>query len=242
MATTAPAAKTALVAAIRAAHEPDVLVRRGLPPAVPRERQRIYVTTVSEYRRTGPGEVRQEVYVITVLVEAHSLQRDDGDEAEQDMWALVSSIEDVLQDDPELDGAVWEAVFDGGDELLTAPVDDGWIASARVAVPTADDDTFAISDLFIFRGLAGGHVAHEGLDFAWADFTDALRSQERENVISEPSQRIGLGLLFHRLALPLAALDKASFSLVEIDKVDDTQLRALGLTLGGRILSDRGGA
>lgn len=137
MAITAPAAKTALVAALQAAHGDDVLVKRGLPAAVPKQRQRVYITSVNEYRRQGADQVRLEAYVIVVVVEAQPLnapRNDEGQQAEAEMWALAQSVADVLDADPELGGSIWEAVFDGADELITAPIDDGWVANARVRV------------------------------------------------------------------------------------------------------------
>lgn len=131
-ASTIPAAKNALLAAIQARTAlttAGVLIERGLPVKLPSENERIYVNNARDIEREWAdlGAQRlEESYTIEVVVECYKAG-DYQTETEDRLWALVYEVELAVRSDLTLAGTVRIARPDGSQEDTFA-TDDGWVA------------------------------------------------------------------------------------------------------------------
>lgn len=140
MRTTAPAAEDDLVARLQARLGAEVLVQHGLPVAVPREIERVYLVGVEDLsrgQRTQQG-ARRENYTLPVVVE---VERAGGTPqarlaARARGWEVIGELEAELADDPELADVVDGAELLAVREFYVLPRSDntGWIARALVHV------------------------------------------------------------------------------------------------------------
>jgi hypothetical protein len=133
---TVPAAKDALRAALAAA-QPDALVRLHLPTTVPRQNARAYITGTENLTRTPVDEqhAMREQYELVLLLEARGYGT-DPQPATDAFWSLFEALEQILVDDPELDGAVDDSWLAAVPAENTLPLADnkGWITRAEVHV------------------------------------------------------------------------------------------------------------
>ena len=134
---TVPAAKQALLEQLQAHDDLDgVLILIGLPAEVPAEEERIYLTGTRDWaRELEDNAVHKETYDLPLLVEVHQTgTAAEREQIEQRLWAIVAAIDDALEQDDELGGAILgTAALVTGDEE-TNPTDDGWIARASIRV------------------------------------------------------------------------------------------------------------
>lgn len=141
-ASTIPAAKTALLAAITARPAlAGVHVAWGIPAELPSEHERIYVGDAIEvdrsYVNVGAGSAAiklDEDYTLQVHVETFA-GGNEQQATELRLWALVAEVEAAVRSDLTLAGTV-RVARPGANDSKTLPTDDGWAASAtlRLAV------------------------------------------------------------------------------------------------------------
>lgn len=140
MRTSVLAAKRALRSAIDADSAFDgFLVRMGLPPEEPVEKERVYVldNQPREYAPAVQQGGRAEAYILPVLIETESIGRNateaDRDAAEDRMEDLVEALISLIEGvDQPLDGTVYQAGLERIVGPNTAPLTDGWICQCTV--------------------------------------------------------------------------------------------------------------
>lgn len=137
-ASTIPAAKAALLAALQArpalaaAH-----VARGIPAKPAARKERVYIGNARDVQRTWAGLGGQrldETYVLDLVIECFR-SGDDQAGTEVRLWELVNEIELTVRADLTLAGTVRSCRPDGSTEE-TGPDEGGWLARAvtRLAV------------------------------------------------------------------------------------------------------------
>jgi hypothetical protein len=109
-----------------------VLVAWSPPAHLPRERERIFLDDVRDFRRSSEYQSgsRTETYTIAALIEVHQAVAEQQP-VETRVWELLDAVEDAVEADPELDGVVHRARLDGADGFEAGPTDQGWLV--RVA-------------------------------------------------------------------------------------------------------------
>ena len=137
--TSVPTARDALLAALQANTAlSGALIRRGLPTDIPNELERIYFLRVENGDRTRLTEQRgqSETYDVRMLVEVrgYGSTEADWDTVNDRMWAIVDLIDQTVEDDPELGGALQDSMMDGFDEDPPTATTDGWISRVTVSV------------------------------------------------------------------------------------------------------------
>jgi hypothetical protein len=123
------AAKSALLSRLRS-HTAltGVLVDWSPPAHLPRERERIFLDEVRDFRRSSEYQSgsRTETYTLVALIEVHQVVAEQQS-VETRVWELLDAVEDAVEADPELDGVVHRARLDGADGFEAGPTDQGWL-------------------------------------------------------------------------------------------------------------------
>jgi hypothetical protein len=106
----------------------NVFVDWSPPAHLPRERERIFIDEVRDFRRSSDYQSgsRTETYTIAVLIEVHQAVGEQQP-VETRVWELLDAVEDAVEADPELDGVVHRARLDGADGFEAGPTDQGWL-------------------------------------------------------------------------------------------------------------------
>lgn len=134
MRTTVPAVEDAIQARLAAALT-GTLVRFGLPPDVPTQKDRVYLIGVENLSRASvmqQGPVR-ETYTIPLVLEVERAGTNRST-ARARAWELIGLIADDLADTPHVAGAADRVEFAGVPEMNLIPTQDGWIARALVHI------------------------------------------------------------------------------------------------------------
>lgn len=140
MRTSVLAAKRALRSAIAADAAFDgFLVRMGLAPEEPTERERVYVldNQPREYAPTTQQAGKNEAFVLPVIIETKAIGGNateaDRDAAEDRMEDLVEALISLVEgEDQPLDGEVWQAGVERIVGPHAAPLVDGWLVQCTV--------------------------------------------------------------------------------------------------------------
>lgn len=139
MKATVPQAKAALLDQLLARPElGGVLVLWGLPPTVPRERERVMLLDWEDLTHDAAGGyLARETYTLPVLIEVHHAGLEHRP-VEERAWELFDALGEAVSDDPELDGTVWRSRVASAVPGESGPTGQGWIVQivARVALST----------------------------------------------------------------------------------------------------------
>jgi hypothetical protein len=109
----------------------ETLIRWGLLPSLPTERERVYLLGTTEYvlaPNTRAHLVRREDFGIRGLIEVSKLGAEGPEEAATRAWELLSGLDTALHQEQSLsDGTRYSGVLAVvGDEVV--PQSDGWLA------------------------------------------------------------------------------------------------------------------
>jgi len=119
--------KAAIVAKLSArAGLAGVLIRRGLPVAVPAQPERIYISTTDGVSRTAQPShgIGDEVFIIHVMVEVVGVSGADHQAVEDRMWDVAAEVDAQVTADPEFGVALcasWLTLV--GEHTAPAPGD-----------------------------------------------------------------------------------------------------------------------
>lgn len=110
---------------------PQTLIRHGLLPELPKQRERVYLLSVSAYSvapESRAHRVRREDFGVRGLIEVHELGEDGPESAYGRAWALLSALDEALHIEQSLDaGARYSGLLAVAvDEVV--PQSDGWLA------------------------------------------------------------------------------------------------------------------
>jgi hypothetical protein len=116
-----------------------VLVRWGLLPELPTNRERFYFLGASDYRRqpaSNAHRVRTETFDIRGLVEIHQLGAAGPEAVVARAWELLDALDAVLSADPDFVHAEYtHELTVGADEVV--PMTDGWLCRALFRIGMA---------------------------------------------------------------------------------------------------------
>lgn len=126
-----PVVVAELVELLQVITGPQTLVRWGLLPELPNQRERVYLLGVTGYAlepNSRAHRVRREDFGVRGLIEVNRLG-DDGPEASSTRaWALLSELDETLHQEQSLEaGARYTGTLGVlADEVV--PMSDGWMA------------------------------------------------------------------------------------------------------------------
>lgn len=112
------------------------IVRMGLPAEEPTQRVRCYVLTnlPREYAAvTEQGRPTAEVYTVPVFLEGRVIGN-DLEAVEEQLEGFVGVVFDLIDEDPEFDGACTYAEVGRVIGPVTQPTTDGWISQTTVEI------------------------------------------------------------------------------------------------------------
>lgn len=110
---------------------PQTLIRWGLLPELPTQRERVYLLGVTDYAlepNTRAHRVRRENFGVRGLIEVAQLGDDGPEGSATRAWGLLAGLDDALHDEQSLsNGARYAGVLVVvADEVV--PTSDGWLA------------------------------------------------------------------------------------------------------------------
>jgi hypothetical protein len=138
MRATFPAAKVALRDMLSArTGMAGVLVQLHLPTRVPTQRDRVYVVGTENFARVPSDQQggMVETYLLVLLVEARR-NGTDAQPAADRLAAMIDELDQLLVDDEELGGVVYDSRLAAipAENTLPLPDNTGWLARAEVHV------------------------------------------------------------------------------------------------------------
>lgn len=112
----------------------QTLIRWGLLPELPTQRERVYLLGVAGYEltpETPSHRVRSEEFAVQGLIEVHQLGDQGPEPAARRAWELLAGLDAALQDDFGLEAG---GRYSGSLRVpvdQVSPMSDGWLASLR---------------------------------------------------------------------------------------------------------------